>query len=174
MKLLQRLLPQSLVVRVFSLYCISLLVFVGVGMGMFFRHEFTQHVDDALQSAQMLSEVASHSVTDSAVIGDYDTIKRTLDKVVNQSQFARAAFIDMSGAVVQSEHPVVEQARAPDWLRQALEAHLEPVNHNIAVGGKDYGVLRLILDANSIAAGLWALVRAALLLALASLLGGWC
>jgi hypothetical protein len=45
----------------------------------------------------MLIELAAQTVADSAVIGDYDTIKRTLDKAILRSQFDSAFFIDLSG-----------------------------------------------------------------------------
>jgi signal transduction histidine kinase/CheY-like chemotaxis protein len=40
------------------------------------------------------------------------------------------------------------------------------------VGGKDYGVLRLVFDTDDVAADLWRVVRAALILSVASMLGG--
>ena len=45
----------------------------------------------------MLIEIIAQPISDSAVIGDYDTIKRVLDKSILGSQFAEANFIDLSG-----------------------------------------------------------------------------
>ena len=63
------LLPRSLVGRVFTLFALSMLVFVGVGLGIFYRHQFLQHIDETQDAAYTLVEVASRAVEDSAVIG---------------------------------------------------------------------------------------------------------
>ena len=75
-----RLLPQSLVGRIYALYSATLLLFVGLGLGLFFHYQLQQQLEDVQQSATMLVEVVAQTITDSAVIGDYDTIQRTLDK----------------------------------------------------------------------------------------------
>jgi hypothetical protein len=50
------------------------------------------------------------------VIGDYDTIKRTLDHSILRSHFDSAYFIDLSGGVVKSQSAPAARPRAPDWL----------------------------------------------------------
>ena len=87
MRLLNRWLPQSLVGRVFLLYASTIMLFVGLGLGLFYQFQFKVTLEDAQQSALMLTEVAAQTVAESAVIGDYDTIQRTLQKVVSQSPF---------------------------------------------------------------------------------------
>jgi hypothetical protein len=49
---------------------------------------------------------------------------------------------------------------------------LYDVNRTLAVGGKDYGVLRLEFDSVSVAADIWALTKTALGLAMVSLVAG--
>ena len=46
-KLFGWLFPRSLVGRVFALYAVSLLGFVGVGFGVFMRYQFTHELDSA-------------------------------------------------------------------------------------------------------------------------------
>jgi len=157
-----RLLPKSLVARVFALYSATLLLFVGGGLWLFYHYQFTQAIEDAQQSATMLVEVAVQTVSDSAVIGDYDTIKRTLDKSIQGSQFASAAFIDLTGGIVKSENTGGLPEHPPAWLRNSVAEQLYDVNRNISVGGVDYGVLRLNFAAERIAGGLWQLLLAAL------------
>jgi len=172
MRWLKRLLPQSLVTRVFSLYLVTLLLFVGSGLGLFYHYQFAQTVEEAQQSATMLVEVVVHSISDSAVIGDYDTIKRTLNSSVQGSQFASAVFIDLAGGVVKSENTRTSLVHPPRWVRNSVAAQLYEVNRSIAVGGRDYGVLRLSFAVDFIAGGLWQLLQAALQLAAVSFLGG--
>ena len=169
---LSRLLPQSLVARIYALYSATLLFFIGGGLVMFYQYQFAQELETAQQSATMLIEVTAQTITDSAVIGDYDTIQRTLDKSILGSQFASATFIDLTGGGLRSvnqEHPAVVP---PAWLRGRVAADLYEVNRNITAGGRDYGVLRLEFDTDVIAGGLWKLFRTALLLTLLGFTGG--
>ena len=171
-KALDRWLPASLIGRVYALYSAVLLLFVGSSLVLFYQYQYHQAVDEAQNSATMLIELAAQTVADSAVIGDYDTIKRTLDKSILRSQFDSAFFIDLSGGMVKSQSEPSAGPQAPGWLVDSVARELYDVNRNITVGGKDYGVLRLSFSAVAIADGLWQLIRTALLLAAGSLIGG--
>jgi len=171
-KILHRLLPQALITRVYALYSITLLLFVGGSLALFYQYQYDEAIEEAQRSATMLVEVAAQTISDSAVIGDYDTIKRTLDKSIFRSQFESAAFIDLTGAALRSTNPSPSSGQAPAWLVHRVAEQLYDVNRTISVGGKDYGVLRLVFAASAIADGLWRLIVTALALALASLLGG--
>ena len=59
MRSLPNLVPQTLVGRVFALYAVSLALFVGVGLGFFYYYTFVVELEDAADSAQILSEVDS-------------------------------------------------------------------------------------------------------------------
>ncbi len=163
---------QSLVARVYALYSVALLSFVAIGMGLFYQYQFAQEMESVQQSATMLVEVTAQTISDSAVIGDYDTIKRTLDKSILRSQFASATFIDLVGGSMRSVNAATPERIAPNWLREQVASQLYDVNRNISVGGRDYGVLRLTFAVDVIAGGLWQLLRSALLLSLAALAGG--
>ena len=153
------LLPRSLVGRVFALFALSMLVFVGAGLGMFYRHQYLQHIEETQDAANTLVEVASQAVEDSALIGDYDTVKRTLSTMMVQSPFRSAVFIDLGGGVIRANAPADEaDAPAPDWLTRRVGHELFDVNRVVAVGGKDYGVLRLTFNERKLAAQLWILL----------------
>jgi len=158
-RLHQLLLPRSLVGRVFALFALSMLIFVGTGLGMFYRHQFLQHIEETQDAAATLVEVASQAVEDSAVIGDYDTVKRTLSTMIVQSPFKSATFIDLDGGVIRAQAPS-DQARtpAPAWMTDLVAQALFDVNRVVSVGGKDYGVLRLSFDEEELAARLWSLL----------------
>ncbi|MBL8470983.1 MAG: response regulator [Rhodocyclaceae bacterium] len=166
------LLPKSLVARVYALYSATLLTFVGVGLALFYHYQFIQAIEDAQVAAGTLSEVVAQTVSDSVVIGDYDTVKRTLDKAMFGSRFESAAYIDLRGGSVRVERDLPLAVVPPAWLTERIAARLYEVNRNISVGGRDYGILRLTFDADVVAADLWVLLRASLLGALASLIGG--
>ncbi|MDI1274204.1 ATP-binding protein [Polaromonas sp.] len=169
---LARLLPQSLVARVYLLYTVTLLLFVCSGLWLFYHFQFSEAVENAQDSATMLVEVATQTISDSAVIGDYATIERILDKAVLRSQFSSALFIDLAGGVIERDNAQPALVRPPGWLRDAVDANLEPVSRVISVGGRDYGVLRLNFAVGQVAAGLWQSMQAALGMALAGLAGG--
>jgi signal transduction histidine kinase len=166
---LKKLLPQSLVTRLYLLYATSQLLFLGVGVALFYQYQFLRAMEDAQQAAIMLIEVTAQTVTDSAVIGDYDTIKRMLDKSVLRSSFASATYIDIGGGIMRSESSAAHEGSAPHWLQQTVERTLSDINRNISVGGRDYGVLRLRFDVFKIATELWDMLLMALALSLISL-----
>jgi len=158
-RLVHFLLPRSLVGRVFALFAVSMLVFGGVGMGMFYRHQYLEHLEETQDAANTLVEVAAQAVEDSALIGDYDTVKRTLSSMVVQSPFRSAVFIDMSGGAIRVDAPTdASLAPAPAWLLQHIARELYDVNRVVAAGGKDYGVLRLQFDERRLASQLWLLL----------------
>ncbi|MDP3754078.1 ATP-binding protein, partial [Polaromonas sp.] len=169
---LARLLPQSLVARVYLLYTVTLLLFVCCGLWLFYHYQFSEAVGKAQESATMLVEVAVQTISDSAVIGDQATIERILDKAVLRSQFSSASFIDLAGGVIERHNPQLPSVHPPAWLRDAAAAHLHDVNRAIAMGGREYGVLRLNFAVDQVAAGLWQLMLASLGLALAGVAGG--
>ncbi len=169
---LLRLLPNSLVSRVFSLYLASLLIFVCTALGLFYRYQFLGQIDFERLNAERTMNVAAQSVADSAVIGDYDTIAKTLERAVSRSHFSQAVFIDTRGGVIKAQNPSHALLPTPRWLSAIVSQQLFDVNHNIAVGGTDYGVMRLSFDAEAVAAELWRLALYALVLSLAALIGG--
>ncbi|OYU93045.1 MAG: hypothetical protein CFE45_21485, partial [Burkholderiales bacterium PBB5] len=83
--------------RVFALYSVTLLGFVGVGLGLFYHFEFSGQLEDAQTRAEALAAVIQPTVSDSAVIGDDDTIARTLERAIRHSSLASVAYIDLKG-----------------------------------------------------------------------------
>jgi diguanylate cyclase (GGDEF)-like protein/PAS domain S-box-containing protein len=158
MRLLISLLPRSLAGRMFAVFALTMLIFMGAGLGLFYRYQFLQHIEDTQDSALSLIEVATQTIEDSVVIGDYDTVQRTLNKMLFQSPFKRAEFFDVSGGVLRVQAPPVTRSPAPGWLVDLIAAKLYDVNRIANVGGKDYGVVRLSFDERKIAAQLWTLV----------------
>ena len=164
--------PRSLVGRVFALYTVTLLAFTVGALALFYRHQFSVELEEAQLRAESLSEVVLPTISDSAVIGDYDTIRRTLERAVDHSAFSMASFIDLKGGVVRAPHNDPPKVAAPAWLDETVRGRLYDTNSPIRVGGSDYGVLRLTFAPERIAGRLWEQTLIALLLALASVAGG--
>ncbi len=169
---LQRFLPSTLTNRVFALYGVTLILVVGGGLLLFLKFQFHRHVVETEVESIMLVEVVSQAVQDSAVIGDFDTIQKLLIKAVQGSQFANAKFVAVGGGVVHAENRLRNKSWAPDLLISGVEKSLPDVNRVVAVGGRDYGILRLEFDVLDVAAGLWSLTLMAMIIGLSSLAGG--
>ena len=153
-----RLLPQSLIGRVYLLYSSALLLFVGISFAAFYHFQYGEVIDEAQDSANVMIEVLSQTVTESAIIGDYDSIQRLLNKSILRSRFRSATFIDLTGTVVKAENNTRPAYRSPQWLEDAIGTQLYDVNLPISAGGADYGVLRLSFAVTQIAHGFWNLI----------------
>ena len=164
--------PRSLVGRVFALYSVTLLAFVGGGLGLFFQFQFGVELEVAQTRAEALAMVILPTVSDSAVIGDDDTIARTLERAIYHSRFDAAAFIDLKGRQVRALRQMSSELKPPAWLTRLVGDRLYDTNLPITVGGRDYGVLRLSFAPDLIAGDLWRPLRVALWLGLGSLVGG--
>jgi hypothetical protein len=170
-----QLMPRSLTNRVFALYTLTLAAFVVTGLGLFLKFHFHSEVEDTQAASVMLVEVVTQGVQDSVVIGDYDTVRKMLDRAVQGSLFASATFIDMKGGKVKADSRQSHNnftGIPPEPITAWVREQLYDVNRTLAVGGKDYGVLRLEFDSVSVAADIWALTKTALGLAMVSLVAG--
>ena len=173
--LLRRVMPRSLALRVYLLYSISLATFAVATVLMFYRFQFTSLVNEVNQDATLTIDLVSESVTSSAIIGDYDTIRKLLEKTVLNQHFNSASFIDVAGSVTKAEQSE-PTGRAlippPAWLENLVSAHLPDANQVIKAGGKDYGVLRLGFDVHEVTEDLWRALEVAIALSVVSLLVG--
>lgn len=167
-----RWLPQSLVARVFGLYTITLLVFGGGGLALFLEHQFSFVLEETQIRAETLGAVILPTLSDSAVIGDDDTIQRTLEKAIYHSSFESAAFIDLQGRRLQALRTEPLDVVPPQWLVSVIGRRLYDVNRPVVVGGHDYGVMRLHFAPEVVASELWRIARGALWLAVLSVVGG--
>ncbi|MDU8499417.1 EAL domain-containing protein [Pseudomonas syringae] len=170
MNFFKSLLPKSLTSRILTMLSILILTFLTTGMVLFYKNQLLQHIEEIQDTANMLIEVAAQAVEESVVIGDYDTIKRTLEKTLARSPFKSATFIDLSGGVIRLQAASAPVGRAPAWIESEVATRLFDVNRPITVGGKDYGVMRLSFNAERIATELYSLVVQATLFAVFFLL----
>ncbi|MCE2690559.1 MAG: PAS domain S-box protein [Rubrivivax sp.] len=169
---LGRLWPQSLTNRVFALYAVTLVTFLGIGLIVFLSHQVRQQVEETQRASVMLVEVVAQAVQDGVVMGDYDTVRKTLDRAVQGSVFRSSQFTDATGGRIRTENRTPPRGQPPGWLVQWAERELYDVNRNITVGGRDYGVLRLTFDAHTVAHDLWNLAVLLVGAGLASLVLG--
>ena len=165
-------LPHTLVGRVFALYFVTLLFFVSLGLALFIRHQFSWVIDETHLTAEIMMDIAEPVVTDSAVIGDYDTITRTLERAIYKSHFSQALFIGTEGSILKVENLSPPNFAGPQWLKNIVTNRLFDINRNIAVGGKDYGVIRLKFEPVGIASEFWRLLQWAMSLGFGAFLGG--
>jgi two-component system sensor histidine kinase/response regulator len=165
----RRIAPRSLSSRVFALYGATLAVFFSAGLALFLTKQYEELVEEKQQAGVMLIEVVAQAVRDSVVIGDYDTVRRTLQTTVQGPIFTTATFIDLNGGRIEATMPEPLEHFTPDWFITWVESRFQEMNRAITVGGKDYGVLRLRFDSGYVASDLWSLSVQALAVALVSL-----
>jgi two-component system, sensor histidine kinase and response regulator len=164
--------PKSLTNRVFALYGVTLFVFFAAGLGLFLNRQYEEQVMERQESSIMLIEVAAQAIQDSAVIGDYDTVQKTLQKTVQGSFFGSGTFIDLTGARLDARGNAVPNAEPPPWFERWVASQFYDINRTISVGGRDYGVLRLGFDTRYVAGDMWGVTQVASLAALISFLLG--
>ncbi len=160
--------PESLAARVFWLYGLSVLIAALSSVSLLTRQEFVRHIEDSEQSVKKIADLSLPRLRDSAVIGDYDTIRRTLEDMVPNSPLAEALYLDSTGGAITAA-AAVQATQAPGWLITMVARRLPSVRQDIAVGGRLYGSLHLSFDAKSIAAELWALILRSAALSIAGL-----
>ncbi|TWI69526.1 PAS domain S-box-containing protein/diguanylate cyclase (GGDEF)-like protein [Pseudoduganella lurida] len=169
MDVLRRLVPRTLWGRMLALYSVTVVCFLVLGLGTYYRLQFLREIEEVQDMAGMLAEVASQAVEESVVIGDYDTVQRTLAKTLHNSPLRAAAFIDMGGNTLRIADPREMGDQPPQFIVDMVAQRLYDVNRPISVGGHDYGVMRFTFDEAAIAARLWHLLRDAAGLACACL-----
>jgi PAS domain S-box-containing protein len=161
-RFLAALLPRSLAFRFLGLCALAVALTAATGFGVFYRTAFADHVESSTLMAHALEQVLVQSIADSAVIGDYDTIEKTLKKVITQSPFSMADFSDLKGGTIRTASSAELRNPAPDWLVEKIDSELPPLVRVISVGGRDYGVLRLSFDGERVAAEMWGHLQTAL------------
>ncbi|MCZ2497939.1 EAL domain-containing protein [Xylophilus sp. Kf1] len=155
-------LPRSLLNRVFLLCaCISTVLLFG-SIALFLRGELVRELDDANDVGVMVVEIVAQAVADAAVVNDLDAIKRTLDAAVNRTPFVTASYLEVTGIPIHSNAPP-RSALSPAFVRDLVKERLPDVNRVIDVGGRDYGVLRLVFSADGVSDYLWAAFLRALM-----------
>ena len=166
------LVPQSLSSRVYGLYIVTLSTFVIASALAFYSHQFNDMLDDAHSTADLVLSIMATPVGDSAVVGDYDAIQRTLLKGISREQFSEIQYIDAKGGRLRAANATPVRQQPPSWLLSLVRNRIYPSNHNISIGGLDYGVLRLTLSPEVIAGSLWDILVIALLIGVSSLVSG--
>ncbi len=167
-----RMLPSSLVARVFSLYTAIMLLLGSTSLWLFFSHQFRQDIEISQQAVALLAEASAPPVITLAARGDAPALQRLLERAVQQAPVASVAYVDPEGLVIKSENLARPRGGAPDWLRGEVDALLSDLNRPLTEGGRSYGSLRLSHDVDAVARRLWNQLVVALGLALAGLIGG--
>ena len=149
-----RLLPQSLLGRVYALYAVTLIGVTACGLALFLWQQVQRQVGELRQDAKALVALVVPVVRDSAVIGDYDTIRRQLLRLAQHSSVDRADFRDPAGGHLHGADRVATRW-APGWLTAWVARRLDQPVQPVEAGGQAYGELRLTMAAESMAGNLW-------------------
>ena len=163
---MSRVIPASLASRVVSLCLVGFAVFSVAALTLSVRFHVSTVIDDIVADSSLLVQVMAPTVSDSAVIGDYDTIKQLLDRTVQNPSFSRATYIEVGGqSRLQSTGFVSDEqlpADPPAVLSRWVSDQLPDLNQNIKAGDRDYGVLRIEFSADFVAGRLWKFIISAI------------
>lgn len=88
------------------------------------------------------------------VIGDFSSIQQALDRIVQRPHVYSAAYTDRAGGSLKSEDRP-RPGRAPAWFESAMDVHNQTGRAEVAVGGRVYGELSLVLNARDRADRAW-------------------
>lgn len=159
-----RFLPRSLLARVFALYALTLVGVALLGVLVYLGIQVQRQLSDTRHDTQVLLELVAPVARDSAVIGDYDTIRRQLARLVQHSAIDSATFTDPSGGRL-SAHDGDEPVWAPQALQGWMQRQLGRPAVDVAAGGQVYGRIELALAADNLASQVWQQFFGALALA---------
>ncbi|MBB2487045.1 SpoIIE family protein phosphatase [Mitsuaria sp. WAJ17] len=160
---LSAVLPASLTGRVVLLFSATVILPLCLGLALFLHREFTTGIEDAMGTGQVLTEAVLPAINDSLVVGDYDTVRRSLDRLVRNTPYESAQFIDMDGGRLEVRAPSRPRGLLPPaFFVGWIQDRTGEVNIVCKVGGKDYGVLRLRFAAASLAQERWTLTLVSL------------
>jgi diguanylate cyclase (GGDEF)-like protein/PAS domain S-box-containing protein len=173
-----RLLPRSLLNRVFLLYGLTLSALLAGALALFLSGDVDRSIEEASLAANMVVEIGAHAITDSVLVNDQDAIQRTLNAAVTRTAFSGARYIEVGGNVLVARAGTPPREQVPAAIRRWVADQLPEVNRVITAGGRDYGVLRLAFTTDEIAAQLWqtmlrSLALGAVALALGLVLTRW-
>lgn len=143
-----RMVPGSLAGRAWLAFIVAWILSFSL-VGLLGLHAQIQRLTDAkYQSALVTLELLTETVVDSAIIEDYDTIRRVLLKAVLQPSFAKLEFLGAQGAAVDATpaRAARRHTRLGDWIAARYALPFEELSRSVVVGGRDYGTLRLTFD----------------------------
>jgi len=151
-----RWLPQTFAARVFLVVAFTTVLATAFGLALLNYQQFSRHVKETRASIGKLAEVTQQPITDSAVVGDYDAIKRLLHRIVPNSPLREAVFMDAGNGSIRVGND--SRSDAPAWLAALVANSVPDLQQDIAVGGHRYGQLVLRYDPALIASDLWELL----------------
>lgn len=166
------LLPKTLLSRVYLLYGVTLAAFFSLTLVLFYQYAFNRDLSEQQENAATLAYLMAPTLSDSAVIGDFDTIKRLLEQAIRNSKFSEVSFIDLDGSEIKAVNRVSPESIAPSALQRYIAERLFDISLPVRAGGRDYGVLRMKFDSALVAESLWEMTEKVIGLGLIALCTG--
>ena len=99
-------------------------------------------------------EILPASLAEVLVVGDFTAVQANLDRYVARPLVARADYVESHGVVLKGvDIPVTRTA--PEWFMRAMNLHDMVASAPIVVGGREYGVISVILTMTPMANRVW-------------------
>jgi len=168
----ERLRPRTLVARILLGNTVVSLAVLAVALILSFARDVRDEQQEVAGTVDALVEMALPTLASSVVIGDYDTIDRTLKQITRHSLIREASYSESDGTVVAQGDGLRVRLPHPSWLTRLLDDGNPHRERAVTVGGRTYGVLRLEVDHERIAGMLWERLLDSVALAVALLAAG--
>ncbi|MGE5503175.1 MAG: sensor histidine kinase [Actinomycetota bacterium] len=127
---------------------LGLMVAEAVMLGISARQDAEDARTDLQEELKTQLVVLPPALAEYVVVGDFATLKQTLDRVAGDTRIAEVYYIDQSGVMLRSiDAP--PPANVPGWFRHLLGIGDITGTAPVTVGGRPYGELTVVLSAQA-------------------------
>jgi len=131
----------SLLARLLSATGIILLVMYPLATSLFIASEVKLYRDLVADQASATLKTLINTVGEQAVIGDYTTIEQVLKARVVHKPFVAFTFTDPDGGKIRTQSNP-QPLSSPPWFSRMLALPDQSIEHNVVLGGVNYGRLQ--------------------------------
>jgi diguanylate cyclase (GGDEF)-like protein/PAS domain S-box-containing protein len=155
--------------RLLIIASLALLTAAGLMLYSTARNEASEAQADLAEQLRWELDTLPAALAEPAIIGDYASLQRVLERKVRNPLIVRARYLDASGGkLVSSDRPA--ERRAPDWFARWLGLHDLTGRAGTVVGGRHYGDVEITLTAQTAINRLWQHTTEQLAILLAAIL----
>ena len=147
--------PSSLASRVFLLYGASLAVVLAGYLSFVYVFVFSDELEHEQTTVRTLASVMSETISEEAIVGDFDAIRGALDSALRERVAAEAVFVAASGNRLEGKRSANSDWVAPAWVESYVKSRMPRIEKAVRSGPRVYGTLYLEPPAERIAADLW-------------------
>lgn len=140
--------------RIFIALSCSFLFAGGVMLIVLTRQDVKDALDDLTMQKEQTLKILPILLSESVVVGDYESIQKQLDGYVTSPYVQSILFYDLSGKLIQSSD-IEDKKNAPLWFEKLFGLHDNYGQTRIIIGGVEYGSIAVTLSIQSFSNRIW-------------------